>query len=171
MPSRKIGCFRQGRPPPWCLVRPDVFMTDEGLSKTSCLLSYMGWIHMIENWENNMSQIFLALHDLYQLIQTPWRTSIVFRENNDGRPWFFNHFQEFWINPFSSDFITSEGANASPNQCFVEVISERKAGVVAFKTQENIMNPLRGGRSRRRRGRKGACGSHCGFLSQNYKTV
>ncbi|CBI32964.3 unnamed protein product, partial [Vitis vinifera] len=63
-------------------------------------------------------------------------------------------------------------ANTSPIQSFVEVISEIIAGVCASKTQENIISTcLRDGRSRRRRGSKGACGSHCGFLSQNYKTV
>ena len=171
MPSTKNGCFRQGRPPPWYLVRPVVFITSEGLSKTSCLLSYMGWIHMIENWENSMSHIFLALHDLYQLIQTPSRMRIVFRENNYGRPLFFNGFQEFWSNRFSPEFIVSEGANPSTTQSTVEVVSEFMTGVFASKTQENTMNPLRAGRSRRRRGCKGAWGSHCGFLSQNYKTV
>ena len=172
MPSRKIGCFRQGPPPPWYLVLPVFFITGKGLSKTSFLLSYMGWIHMIENWENSMSQIFVALHDLYQLIQTPSRTSIVFRENNYGRPWFFDGFQEFWSDCFSSpELIVSEGANPSPTQSFVEVISEIIAGVFASKTQENIISTcLRDGRSRRRRrGSVGACGSHCGFLSQKYK--
>lgn len=73
IPTRKIAYLSQNLPPLVHLLHITVGENLlEGISKIPCLLSYIGPIHMIENWMNvPQPQVFLAGKNLGKLVQTP----------------------------------------------------------------------------------------------------
>ena len=87
MPSRKIAHFHQSCPSPlFLVVKTFSFMIGYPFSATSHLISHMGRIDMMENWENNIFHFFPTLHDLLQFIQKPVGMNVVVSENYKNQP-------------------------------------------------------------------------------------
>ncbi|KAK3416636.1 hypothetical protein EUGRSUZ_H02403 [Eucalyptus grandis] len=65
-------------------VSPLGFMLNEGLSIFVGLVPNLGRFHIIENGHDLLSHVFLALHHLDQLFETPFARGISFRKDGYG---------------------------------------------------------------------------------------
>ena len=140
--STQIGCIPQRRLPSHHLILRDLLVFIKCFSKTSRLISHIRWFHMVENWHYRLPLLYLALHDLIQLIQAPFWMSIGFRKNHNIHPRFFNSLQEWWPDLFSSikSFFVSEGADVLLTQSGMNMISKSEASVTS-KAQKDVPTP------------------------------
>ena len=143
MPSRQIGCIPQRRLPSHQLMLRDLLVFIKCFSKTSRLISHIRWFHMVENWHYRLPLLYLALHDLGQLIQATFWMSIGFRKNHNIHPRFFNSLQDWWPDLFSSikSFIVSEGADALLKQSGMKMICKSEASVFTSEAQKDVPTP------------------------------
>jgi len=114
-------------------------------SEAPCLTSDLGWIHIIEYWQNYAVSIPLTFHDHYKFIQAPSRRSIVFGEHDYRYFLLLYCLLELGIYILSSPnfIIISKCVNPCLNQGRVEVIGKVLAGVFTSKTQEHLIFTIR----------------------------
>lgn len=153
MPSCQIGCFWQCSPPFTYSYFAICFMLSHWPFKTSSLMPYIWRINIIENWPNQLSLLFHALHDLDQLIKTPTWGCIVLWENNDGNPRLFNCFDKSWWNPFSflKLYVIFESVDSLLIQGIAKISCETVTSIFTMEAHKDIINPTmvearRGGR-------------------------